>query len=74
VAEQQKGAEDGLSVWRILTSVVAAWFGVQKNERRIEDFSKGKPHQFIIAGLIAVVLFVLLIVGVVQLVMHFATG
>ena len=73
MAEQQKDT-GGLSVWRILASVVAAWFGVQKDERRLEDFSKGKPHQFILAGLIAAVLFVLLIIGVVQVVMHFAAG
>jgi hypothetical protein len=64
--------KDGLSVWRIISSTAAAMFGVQNNERREEDFSKGKPHQFIIAGLLAATAFVLVIVGVVQLVLRFA--
>ena len=69
MTEQDK---DGLTVWQILFSTLAAMFGVQKNERRVRDFSKGKPHQFIIAGLIAATAFVLILVLVVQLVLRAA--
>ncbi len=47
-------------------------FGVQKNATRERDFSRGKPHQFIIAGLIGVTAFVLILVLVVQLVLKAA--
>lgn len=69
---EQPGEKEGLTVWQILASTLAAMLGVQKNSRRIRDFSQGKPHQFIIAGLIAATLFVLILVLVVQLVMKAA--
>ena len=69
---EQEHEKDGLTVWQIIYSTMAAMFGVQKNERRIRDFSKGKPHQFIIVGLIAATIFVLTIILVVQLVLRAA--
>jgi len=66
------GKKEGLTIWQILASTLAAMLGVQKNSRRVRDFSQGKPHQFIIAGLIAATLFVLILVLVVQLVMRAA--
>ena len=71
MAEQER-EKDGLTVWQVIFSTMAAMFGVQKNERRIRDFSKGKPHQFIIAGLLAATIFVLTIILVVQLVLRAA--
>ena len=72
IVTEQKQEPDGLTVWQILSSTLAAMFGVQKNERRVRDFSKGKPHQFIIAGLIAATAFVLILVLIVQVVMRVA--
>ncbi len=62
----------GLTVWQIIVSTLAAGFGVQKNATRERDFSKGKPHQFIIAGLIGAAAFVLVLVIIVQLVLRAA--
>ncbi len=67
--EQESG---GLTVWQIIVSTLAAMFGVQKNAARERDFTRGKPHQFIIAGLIGVTAFVLILVLVVQLVLKAA--
>ena len=69
---KQDGEREGLTVWQILSSTLAAMFGVQKSQRRVRDFSQGRPHQFIIAGLIAATVFVLLLVAVVQIVLRFA--
>ena len=69
---ERKQESDNLTVWQILSSTLAAMFGVQKNERRVRDFSKGKPHQFIIAGLIAAAAFVLILLFVVQVVLRVA--
>ena len=65
--DEQNGG--GLTVWQIIVSTLAAGFGVQKNATRERDFSKGKPHQFIIAGLIGAAAFVLVPVIIVQLVL-----
>jgi uncharacterized membrane protein YidH (DUF202 family) len=69
---EQDGEREGLTVWQILWSTLAAMLGVQKNQRRVRDFSQGRPYQFIIAGLIAATAFVLLLVVVVQIVLRLA--
>ena len=58
------------SLLGVLGSVVASMFGVQSNKNREQDFTHGKPSQFIIVGLLMTTVFVLLIWGVVTLVMH----
>ena len=52
-----------------MLSVMAAAFGVQNSKNRERDFSHGNPLAFIVAGLIFTVLFVMTIVGVVNLVL-----
>lgn len=59
-----------LSFREMLQSVLAAAFGVQSGKNRSRDFSRGKPSHFIFLGLLFTVVFVLLIFGVVQLVLH----
>ena len=43
------------STWDVLKSVLASFFGVQKEETRQRDFTHGKPSQFIIIGLVLTV-------------------
>lgn len=50
-------------------SVGAAFFGVQSDKNRQRDFTQGKPSHFIIAGVIAVVLFIATLVAIVSLVL-----
>jgi uncharacterized transporter YbjL len=61
-----------LSLWEMLQSVFSAALGVQSGKNRARDFSRGKPSHFIILGVLFTVLFVLVIFGVVQLVLHMA--
>lgn len=49
-------------------SVCAAFLGVQSDKNRKRDFSEGKLSHFIIAGLIAVVIFITILVVTVSLV------
>jgi hypothetical protein len=49
-------------------SVGAAFFGVQSDKNREKDFKQGKFSYFIIAGLIAVILFITALVAIVSLV------
>lgn len=53
-------------------SIIAAWFGVQTKANRERDFEQGKFHHFIIGGIVFAVLFVLFVIGIVKVVMHFA--
>src|SRR5262249_16923094 len=71
---RKKEADDTpLTFWQIAGSTVAAAFGVQKRANRERDFTRGKPMQFIIAGIVFTTLFVLAIVTVVQLVLRNAS-
>ena len=60
------------SLLSVLGSVMASMFGVQSNRKREEDFTHGKPSQYVIIGLLVTVAFVLTIWGVVSLVMKVA--
>lgn len=48
-------------MWRVIKSVLAAFFGVQKDQRRREDFEQGKPTAFIIAGIVVALVMVIVV-------------
>jgi len=66
--EEQDSKAPGLR--QMIGSVLAAAFGVQSGKNRERDFKHGKAIHFIIAGIVFVVLFILVIVGVVKLVLR----
>ncbi len=70
----ESGKDEGRapSLLGVLCSVLASMFGVQSNRRREEDFTHGKPSQYVIIGLLVTVVFVLTLWGVVSLVMKLA--
>jgi hypothetical protein len=70
--QEKKDAAKAPSLIDVLGSVLASMFGVQSNRKREEDFTHGKPSQYIIIGLIVTVVFVLTIWTVVSLVMKLA--
>lgn len=51
---------------------MAAFLGVQKSSHYERDFTHGKPWQYITLGIIGVVIFIAVIIGVVNLVMSLA--
>jgi len=61
-----------LSFWELVKSTSSAFVGVQSNANRERDFSRGKLSHFIWMGLLFGLLFVLTLIGVVQLVLHFS--
>ncbi len=69
--DKQGGAKQP-GFFGVLGSVLASMFGVQSNRKREEDFSHGKPSQYILVGLIVTVVFILTVWGVVRLVMKLA--
>ncbi|KPK55748.1 MAG: hypothetical protein AMS22_03410 [Thiotrichales bacterium SG8_50] len=62
----------GVSLWEVIKSVSASMLGVQSSAAHERDFRHGKASQYIIVGVIATVLFILVVVGVVKLVMSLA--
>lgn len=46
----------------VARSVLWAMLGVQKHKNYERDFTKGKPWQYIVVGLVAVLLFIICIV------------
>lgn len=55
---------------QIVTSTIAAAFGVQSNKNRERDFKHGNITTYIVAGVTFTVLFVLAVVLVVQAVLN----
>jgi len=66
--------EKSLTFREMLGSVLAAALGVQSGKNRARDFRHGKPSHFIILGVGFTLLFVLFILGLVKLVLHFVGG
>jgi hypothetical protein len=64
----------GLTVLQIMGSTLAAAFGVQKRANRERDFTLGKPAQFIAAGIIFTVAFVLIVIVIVRLALYAASN
>ena len=62
-----------LTFGQLVKSTLAAFIGVQSNANRERDFKHGKMSHFIWMGLLFGLLFVLTLVGIVQLVLHFAS-
>ena len=70
--QDKKDAARAPSFIDVLGSVLASMFGVQSNRKREQDFTHGKPSQYIVIGLLVTVVFMLTIWGVVTLVMKLA--
>jgi hypothetical protein len=65
-AEEQPS--ESLSLWQVISSTLAAAFGVQSSRNRQRDFSRGKASHFIVAGIAFTVLLVLGLILIVNLV------
>ncbi|MGQ4879947.1 DUF2970 domain-containing protein [Billgrantia sp. LNSP4103-1] len=57
-------------MWSVIKSVLAAFFGVQRDQQRREDFEKGNPVAFIVTGIVMA----LILVGLLALVAFLAAG
>jgi len=63
-----KDRQEKLGLRQVLGSVLSSFIGVQKNDNRERDFEHGRARDFILIGVLVTAAFVLLVVGVVQLV------
>ena len=69
MSEQQENTQKKPGLISMVVSVLAAFLGVQTEKNRHRDFQHGNPKAYIIIGVILTILFVLGLVGVVNLVM-----
>jgi hypothetical protein len=74
MSEPKKSDDSRVTWWQVVGSTLAAAIGVQKRANRERDFSRGRPIQFIIAGIVFTAVFVLIVVLVVRLVLSQAGG
>ena len=68
--QESTQAPNQLTFWELVKSTFSAFLGVQSDANRERDFSRGKLSHFIWMGLLFGLLFVLTLVGIVQLVLH----
>lgn len=68
-SSDKKKADDAPTLKDVAGSVGAAFIGVQSDKNRERDFTKGKFSHFVIVGAIAVVLFVLALIAIVNMVL-----
>lgn len=69
-SDSHSGSETHLSFGQLLKSTCSAFIGVQSSANRERDFKHGKMSHFIWMGLLFGLVFVLTLVGVVQLVLY----
>ena len=69
MSNQQPEKTSPPSFGAVLTSALAAVFGVQSSKNHERDFTRGKPIHYIIVGLLVTLVFVLSVWGVVKLVL-----
>ena len=69
MSDDEKAEPSLLDVTR---SVLWAFLGVQKSKNHERDFKYGKPSQYIIVGLVGVVIFIAILIMVVKFALSLA--
>lgn len=59
-----------MRLWQVFTSTVAAFFGVQTDKQRQQDFSHSSPLPFILMGIIVAIAMVLTLIFIVAQVVN----
>ena len=65
-ANSQSEGKGKIGFFKVMLSVFAAMFGVRANKYRERDFKHGKAIHFIIGGIIATAMFILVVYTLVQ--------
>ena len=66
-------ADNPLHLKYVFISILASFIGVQKSKNQQRDFSRGRPMQFIIVGMVLTVVWYVAIYLIVKLVLKLAT-
>lgn len=68
ISQDDPQTAESLTLWQVICSVFAAGFGVQSQENKVRDFSRGKPLQFIVAGLVFTIAFLVGLITIVNMI------
>ncbi len=68
----EKDDNNRLSWWQVFKATMMSFLGVQSEQARIRDTQHDSLKPFIIMGIAMTVVFVLLLVGLVQLILYLA--
>lgn len=68
--DRHEGEPPKPGFWQVTQSILAAAFGVQTEEARKRDFTRGNPLAYIIGGTIFTVLLIVALVVIVNLVLR----
>lgn len=69
MTEETKRSKNSVTPLTIIGSLFAGWIGVQSKANRERDFEHGRFSHFIIGGVVFLIVFVLVVIGIVQLVL-----
>lgn len=67
--QPSNSSDDKPSLKQVITSVLAAGFGVQSSKNQERDFKNGRARTFIIAGVIFTIVFVITVFTIVSTVL-----
>jgi len=60
-------------MWEVVTAVLWSFFGVRKRTAMTDDAVSIRPYQFVLVGIMAAALMVLVLITLVRLIIHYAT-
>lgn len=71
ISELESGAHDDKppTIFQVIGSVLAAFFGVQSSKNKERDFKHGNHKVFIIVGILMTLVFLASVITVVQIVL-----
>lgn len=61
--------DKSLGLFQVVRSVLASFIGIQNDQTRERDFSRGRAKDFILVGVVLTLTFILVVWGMVQLAM-----
>lgn len=61
---------DKLSIFQVVMSVIASFFGVQSDAKRERDFARGRVGQFVFVGILLTLIFIIFVWLMVQFAMQ----
>lgn len=71
IVENRHREKETVGFWSVMKSTLAAFIGVQSVSVRERDFSHGNAYHFIGMGLFLGIVFVLALIGIVNLVLRY---
>lgn len=71
INKKSKLEQEVVSLTGVIQSILWAMLGVQKAKNHKRDFTKGKASHYIIVGVIMTLIFVMVLLGTVQLALEY---